>query len=65
METMKPLVREKLDELRKTIELHRSQGADAALAVVLSDRGKIVMDQIRQVSAEIETVAQRSFSAAN
>jgi PAS domain S-box-containing protein len=57
LETVKPLVREKLDELQKTIELYRLQRTDAALVMVLSDRGKILMDQIRYICAEIETAA--------
>jgi len=37
----------KLAELRETIDLRRSQGSVAALAVVSTDRGKIEMDTIR------------------
>lgn len=40
-------VQSKLDELRNTIEVRRSNGADAALAIVASDRGKAAMDDIR------------------
>jgi signal transduction histidine kinase/DNA-binding response OmpR family regulator/CHASE3 domain sensor protein len=40
-------VGEKLAELKETIELRRSHGVDAALAVVNSDRGKAAMDAIR------------------
>ena len=41
-----------LAELKETIDLRRSQGAAAALAVVNSDRGKAEMDAIRtQLSA--------------
>jgi CHASE3 domain sensor protein len=62
VDTMKPLVREKLRELQKTIELHRLEGVNAALRAVLSDRGNILMDQIRQVCAEIETVANHRLA---
>src|ERR1700744_3101993 len=42
----------KLAELKETIDLRRTQGLDAALAVVNSDRGKVEMDAIRaQVAA--------------
>jgi CheY-like chemotaxis protein/CHASE3 domain sensor protein len=42
----------KLAELKETIDLRQSKGADAALAVVNSDRGKVEMDAIRaQLSA--------------
>lgn len=54
IERLRPLVNDKLDELNQTIELRRSQGFDAALAVVRTDRGKTVMDQIRAVCGEIQ-----------
>jgi signal transduction histidine kinase/CheY-like chemotaxis protein/CHASE3 domain sensor protein len=37
----------KLAELKETIDLRRTKGAEAALAVVTTDRGKIEMDTIR------------------
>jgi signal transduction histidine kinase/CheY-like chemotaxis protein/CHASE3 domain sensor protein len=37
----------KLAELRETIDLRQTQGLEAALAVVNSDRGKVEMDAIR------------------
>ena len=37
----------KLAELKETIDLSRTQGLDAALAVVNSDRGKAEMDAVR------------------
>ncbi|MDF3981685.1 response regulator [Luteibacter sp. PPL554] len=40
-------IRDKLNELRDTIEMRRTRGLDAALAVVNSDRGKDAMDDIR------------------
>jgi signal transduction histidine kinase/DNA-binding response OmpR family regulator/CHASE3 domain sensor protein len=40
-------VQDKLDELRETIELRRTQGLEPALAVVTSNRGKAAMDDIR------------------
>jgi signal transduction histidine kinase/CheY-like chemotaxis protein/CHASE3 domain sensor protein len=45
----------KLAELRETIDLRRSQGLEAALAVVNSDRGKFEMDAIR---AQVTAMAQ-------
>jgi CheY-like chemotaxis protein/signal transduction histidine kinase/CHASE3 domain sensor protein len=45
----------KLAELRETIGLRQSQGADAALSVVTTNRGKIEMDAIR---AQIEIMRQ-------
>lgn len=52
-------VEAKLAELRETIELRRSEGLDAALAVVNSDRGKAEMDAIRgQIAAMAEAETQ-------
>jgi PAS domain S-box-containing protein len=48
------LVNQKLTELRDTIELRRTQSAQAALALVLSDQGKRAMDEIRARCAEIK-----------
>ncbi len=44
---LKTHVAGKLAELRETIDLRKSQGADAALSVVNSDRGKVEMDAVR------------------
>jgi PAS domain S-box-containing protein len=57
IEALKPLVWNKLDELKTTIELRQSNRLDAALARVRSDRGQNLMDQIRRSCAEIQTVA--------
>ncbi|MFF5294389.1 methyl-accepting chemotaxis protein [Paractinoplanes globisporus] len=46
---LRPLVTAKLDELKETIDLRRDSGFDAARAVVLTDKGKAVMDQIRSL----------------
>ena len=48
------LVDQKLTELRRTIELRRTQGLQGTLAVVLTDQGQREMAQIRSLSAEIE-----------
>ncbi|MDQ0321960.1 CheY-like chemotaxis protein/signal transduction histidine kinase/CHASE3 domain sensor protein [Pararhizobium capsulatum DSM 1112] len=40
-------VEAKLAELKETIDVGRSQGVEAALAIVNSDRGKVEMDAIR------------------
>ena len=44
---LKPHVDAKLAELKQTIDLHRSVGNAAALAVVNTDRGKVEMDAVR------------------
>ncbi len=70
---LRPLIKDKLDELAKTIELHRSQGPEAAIAVVRIDRGKADMDRIRALCAEIRAAsydfsnqeAERARTSAN
>ena len=49
----------KLAELRETIELRKKSGLDPALAIVRSDRGKQIMDQLRVVVAEMEQRERR------
>ncbi|HWA97684.1 MAG TPA: CHASE3 domain-containing protein [Pirellulales bacterium] len=49
LDDLKVLVRDKIKELEETIGLMKKQGFDAALAVVLQDRGKLIMDEIRSV----------------
>jgi len=57
------IVREKLQELAKTIDLFRIQGPDAALVEVRTDRGKKAMDQIRQISSEVQRVAYQRLNS--
>ena len=61
IEAIQPLVEKKLIELQTTIDLRRSKGADAALAVVMSDEGRALMDRIREVCSQLETVADGRF----
>ncbi len=49
-------VQDKLDELHATIELRRTQGFDAALAVVSSNSGKAAMDDIRARLAAMRAI---------
>jgi CHASE3 domain sensor protein len=48
----------KLAELKETIDLRKSQGAQAALAVVNSDRGKFEMDAVR---AQVDIMRQEEL----
>jgi signal transduction histidine kinase/DNA-binding NarL/FixJ family response regulator len=59
IERLRPLVSDKLGELARTIELRRSNGIDAALAVVRTDQGRAVMDQMRGICLEIQAAAHR------
>lgn len=51
--TLQPLVANKLAELAETIGLRRQGKQQAALEVVLTNRGKNVMDDIRRVIADM------------
>ena len=52
-ETLASLAGEKMNELAETIELRRSGQSERALAVVLTDRGKIAMDRIRNTARDL------------
>jgi len=51
--TLQSLAAQKLAELAETIALRRQRGERAAVEVVLTDRGKKAMDEIRLVTTEI------------
>jgi signal transduction histidine kinase len=64
------LAQAKLGELRHAIELRRSSGLDAVIAVVNNDQGKRAMDDIRGVLAQMRAeearlLDERSAAAAN
>ena len=66
---LRPLVDEKFTEMTQTIDLRREYGFEDARAVVLSDEGKVVMDEIRGVLTEITDaedalLVERAASAA-
>ncbi|WP_309133522.1 CHASE3 domain-containing protein [Cellulomonas sp.] len=50
---LRPLVAAKFDEMQQTIDVRSEQGFEAAAAIVLSDEGKVVMDEIRGLLDEI------------
>src|SRR6266478_268262 len=51
---LRPLISEKLAELKETIEVRESQGREAAADIVRTDRGKRAMDQLRELGSQIE-----------
>ena len=70
LDTLDPLIVAKLAELQQTIELRRTEGLDAALAVVVEGSGKSIMDDIREVLREMDVIenlllAQREAEAAS
>jgi signal transduction histidine kinase len=52
--TLKGLIEAKLAELNQTITLRQSHGFNAALPIILSSRGKTLMDHIRATALDIE-----------
>ena len=48
------LANRKLDELRQTVEVRRSQGAQPALDLVLTGEGKRTMDSVRMLCAQMQ-----------
>jgi methyl-accepting chemotaxis protein len=54
LDAIQPMVKAKLEELKLTIDLRKSKGFDAALAVVLTDQGKQAMDDIRKAVSAME-----------
>jgi diguanylate cyclase (GGDEF)-like protein/PAS domain S-box-containing protein len=57
--TLESLMAKKLAELKQTIDLRSSKGYQAALQVVLTNKGKNFMDEIRQIAREIENEEER------
>ncbi|OGK87890.1 MAG: hypothetical protein A2X52_10580 [Candidatus Rokubacteria bacterium GWC2_70_16] len=53
LDALQPLIAAKLAELHRTIELRRSEGAAAAVRVVLTDEGRTLMDRIREGIGEM------------
>ncbi len=65
MTQLRPLITFKLAELKETITLRQSQGYEAALRVVKTDRGKQAMEEIRAIvkvmeDEELQLLKQRS-----
>lgn len=53
------LAHQKLDELQETIALARAGHIDQARAIVLSDRGRLLMSEIRQVLTSMQSQEDR------
>ena len=55
------LSQQKETELAETIRLRREKGLDAAMAIVRSDRGQRLMEQIRSDITDLQALAQAEF----
>jgi len=56
---IRPLVEKKFDELQETMLLRREKGFEAALQVVLAGKGKVLMDNIRDISGQMQDEEER------
>ncbi|HEY4356303.1 MAG TPA: CHASE3 domain-containing protein [Acidobacteriaceae bacterium] len=54
LDALEPLISQKFGEESESIALRRTKGSDAAVKVVLTQRGKVYMDQIRKVVADMD-----------
>ncbi len=59
VKALRPLIAQKLAELAETIRLRHDAGLEAALRVVRTNAGKIVMDRIRAVADEASAEEDR------
>ena len=55
---IKAMVNDKMEELAESIEVRRSQGYDAALKIVTTDRGKAAMDALRKKIADLQEASR-------
>jgi len=60
---LEPLILAKLTDLRRVLDVRRSDGLDAAKAIILSDQGKMAMDDIRKLLKEMDDEEAALLSA--
>jgi CHASE3 domain sensor protein len=51
---IRSLIEKKFDELQETISLRKEKGLEAALQVVLTGKGKVLMDNIREIIGQMQ-----------
>ncbi len=59
LDELEPLVEAKFAEMQQTIDVRSREDFESAQAIVLSDQGKAVMDQIRTLLGEIRADEER------
>jgi methyl-accepting chemotaxis protein len=59
LDMLTPLTASKMLELQQTIDLRRDKGLEPALEIVVTDKRRKVMDDIRKVIAEMQTEENR------
>jgi PAS domain S-box-containing protein len=65
LQALTPAVESKLSELTRTVFLRRDRGIDAAMRVVLTDQGRVLMDTVRQVIRGIGGIESRKYADAD
>ncbi|AKJ08118.1 methyl-accepting chemotaxis protein [Archangium gephyra] len=60
---LEPLIRDKLGELAESVRMRQQQGLNAALEVVRTDRGKVLMEQLRPGLNEMVSAEDEKWSA--
>jgi signal transduction histidine kinase len=60
-EKLRTAGREKLAELKDTLELYKSDGRGAALNAVMGDRGRILMDDVRAAAAALRSDQEKQL----
>jgi len=65
VERLTALAQQKLSELEDTIRLRREKGLDAAMAVMRIDRGKQLMDELRNVVGNMRAAEEKEFAQAS
>ncbi|MCL4551506.1 MAG: CHASE3 domain-containing protein [Bacteroidetes bacterium] len=62
LDTLSLLVNAKLSELKETLDVNKSRGFNAAKQLVVSNRGKVIMDKIRLVLNQIRYYERERLS---
>lgn len=65
LDNIKPLIKEKLATSKTTVELRRAAGFQAAYQVVVAERGRDLMDEIRRRVTEARTEEEQLLSELN
>jgi signal transduction histidine kinase/CheY-like chemotaxis protein/CHASE3 domain sensor protein len=63
LDDLRGFSREKLEELQHTVELRRAGRADEALAMVRTNRGKRVMDDLRDAVGKMQAAERRELAS--
>ena len=63
IDTMRELAAQKLGELHSAIETYQTQGSTAALAIVETNKGSVLMGQLREIAASLQSTESQTLTA--